>query len=131
MSKMSELDLTVNMVIENGEEYVASLKKAAESAERILNEIKVLKDHFTEGAPRAEKKPKKEAPAVTEVKPEPVKEKVYTFDEVRELLSGLSGMGKFQEVKELFAFFNVKRLSAIDPKDYPELVKRAKEIANA
>lgn len=127
MSRMSELDLTVNMVIEAGDEYVASLKKAAESAERILNEIKALKDHFTERTPEE----KEEAPAVAEKKPEPVKEKGYTFDEVRELLSGLSGQGKFQQIKELFSEFGVNRLSAIDPKDYPELVKKAKEIANA
>lgn len=131
MSKMSELDLTLNAIIESGEKMVASYKAAAEAGELILASIKGLKDLFISSTPAVPEE-KTETASVKD-KEEPKKEEVktYTFDQVREYLSDLSGKGKFQDVKALLIKYGVKRLSDIKPEDYPALMKEAEEIANA
>ena len=51
MSRMSELDLTLNAIIESGEKMIASYKAAAEAGELILSSIKDLKDLFISSTP--------------------------------------------------------------------------------
>lgn len=132
MSKTKEFSMTLDEIIEAGDELVASYKKTASTAEIILNAVKELKTLFTEApAPAAipEKKPeaKKEAP-VEEAKPET---KTYTFQEVRGIMAGLSGQGKKAEAKTLLTRFGATKLSDVKPEDYAALVEEAQVIADA
>lgn len=57
MSKIKNYAMTLDEIIEAGEELVASYKKTASTAEIILNAVKELKDLFSEGAPAVQEKP--------------------------------------------------------------------------
>lgn len=57
-------------------------------------------------------------------------EKIYTFQEVRGIMSTLSGMGKKAEAKALLAKYGANRLSEVSETDYPALVHDAEVISN-
>ncbi len=63
--------------------------------------------------------------------PEEKKEAAVTLEEVRKVLAEKSRDGFTKDVRELIASFGVRRLSAIDPKDYGEVLKRAEGIGDA
>ena len=78
MSKTKDYSMTLDEIIEAGEELVASYKKTASTAEIILNAVKELKALFSENSVATTEKPeakplpdkapdKKEAPKYTNV----------------------------------------------------------------
>ena len=117
MSKMSNLDLILNEMIEAGQQMI---KAATE-----------LKTIFSETAP-VEKK----------AEPEPVKEetkeattpeseaKKYTFQEVRGIMATLAGTNKKAEAKALLTKYGADRLSAVKEEDYAALVADAEVLLN-
>ena len=70
------------------------------------------------------KTPKKEIPAKEE-KPQP------TLEEVRTVLADLSRRGYTTNVRMMLIGFGVSKLSEVDPKDYAELLAKAKELDDA
>lgn len=137
MSKMKELSMTLDEIIEAGDELVASYEKAASAAKVILSELKDLKallsgaptrETVPEKAPEAEKTPEVEK---QEVAKEPQPEvKTYSFTDVRGIMAGLAGQGKKSEAKALLTKFGAARLSEVKPEDYVALVEEAQVIAN-
>lgn len=115
MSKMKELSMTLDEIIEAGEELVTSYKKTASTVEIILNAIKELKELFAS------------APADV---PKPEETKTYTFTEVRGIMAGLSGQGKKAEAKALLQKYGASKLSDVKEADYTVLIKDAEEIFN-
>ena len=133
MSKTKDFSMTLDEIIEAGEELVASYKKTASTAEIILNAVKELKALFTETPVAATDKPAaRPLPEKTSDKKEAAKEeaKTYTFTEVRGIMAGLSGQGKKAEAKALLEKFGAKRLSDVKEEDYAALVREAQVIAN-
>ena len=134
MSKIKNYAMTLDEIIEAGEELVASYKKTASTAEIILNAVKELKDLFSESAPAVQEKPatKPLSDPVPKKEESPKEEaKTYTFTEVRGIMAGLSGQGKKAEAKALLEKFGAKRLSDVKEEDYAALVHEAQVIANA
>ena len=136
MSKVKNYAMTLDEIIEAGEELVASYKKTASTAEIILNAVKELKELFSSStAPAAipQQAPVTEDPeAETKQESAPAAEaKAYSFQEVRGIMAGLSGKGKKAEAKNLLQKYGASRLSEIKPEDYAALVADAEVIANA
>ena len=134
MSKIKNYAMTLDEIIEAGEELVASYKKTASTAEIILNAVKELKDLFSEGTPAVQEKPatKSLSDPVPKKEESPKEEaKTYTFTEVHGIMAGLSGQGKKAEAKALLEKFGAKRLSDVKEEDYAALVHEAQVIANA
>lgn len=128
MSKMKDLSMTLDEIIEAGEDLVTSYKKTASTAEIILNAIKELKELFTSApAIPQEAHAPKAIPANT---PKPEETKTYTFTEVRGIMAGLSGQGKKAEAKALLQKYGASKLSDVKEADYAALVRDAEEIAN-
>lgn len=134
MSKVKNYAMTLDEIIEAGEELVASYKKTASTAEIILNAVKDLKELFSSAAPAAIPQ---QAPVAKEPKPgaapEPAQtaqEKTYSFQEVRGVMAGLSGKGKKAEARDLLKKYGASRLSEIKPEDYAALVADVEVIAN-
>ncbi len=90
-------------------------KDIAKKLRAIAAEINDLADEIEEA-----KKPKK----VEEVK-QP------TLEEVRTVLAELSRKGYTTNVRMILIGFGVSKLSEVDPKDYPELLAKAKELEDA
>lgn len=134
MSKIKNYAMTLDEIIEAGEELVASYKKTASTAEIILNAVKELKDLFSEGASAVQEKPatKPLSDPVPKKEEAPKEEaRTYTFTEVRGIMAGLSGQGKKAEAKALLEKFGAKRLSDVKEENYAALVHEAQVIANA
>lgn len=64
-------------------------------------------------------------PFMEEKKPE------ITLEQVRGVLAEKSRDGYTEQVRKLITGFGAERLSGIDPKDYPAVLKAAEEIGNA
>lgn len=131
MSKVKNYAMTLDEIIEAGEELVASYKKTASTAEIILNAVKELKELFSSATPAAIPQ---QAPVTEEPTPEPApaaEAKTYSFQDVRGIMAGLSGKGKKAEAKNLLQKYGANRLSEIKPEDYAALVADAEVIANA
>jgi len=62
---------------------------------------------------------------------ESTKEASPTLEEVRTLLADLSRRGYTSNVKMMLVGLGVDKLSDVDPKDYPELMAKAKELDDA
>ncbi len=62
---------------------------------------------------------------VKEEKPQP------TLEEVRAVLADLSRRGYTTNVRMMLIGCGVSKLSEVDPKDYPELLAKAKELDDA
>lgn len=54
-----------------------------------------------------------------------------TLEEVRTVLAELSRKGYTTNVRMILIGFGVSKLSEVDPKDYPELLAKAKELEDA
>ena len=132
MSKVKNYAMTLDEIIEAGEELVTSYKKTASTAEIILNAVKELKELFSSEEPTAITQQ-----TIVDEDPEPKSEpapaapaKTYSFQEVRGIMADLSGKGKKSEAKDLLKKYGVIRLSEIKPEDYAALVADAEVIAN-
>ena len=79
MSKTKDYSMTLDEIIEAGEELVASYKKTASTAEIILNAVKELKALFSENSVATTEKPEaKPLPDKTPDKKEAPKEEART-----------------------------------------------------
>lgn len=90
-------------------------KEVAQKLRAIATEINALTDELEEG-----KKPKKEKEV-----------KQPTLEEVRTVLAELSRKGYTTNVRMMLIGLGVNKLSEVDPKDYPELLAKAKELEDA
>ena len=66
-----------------------------------------------------------------DLKPTKAKEEVksaVTLEEVRSVLVNLTRNGLTKQIKELLKKHGANKLSEIDPKDYSDLLKEAKEL---
>lgn len=127
MSKMKELGMSLDEIIEAGDGLVTSLKEAIRNVEIILDAAKDIKAMFSAGPeikaaaiPTKEPKVKPDAPVVAEPK-----KKTYTKEEVRKVLSEKSGNGYREQVKELLKKYGANNLSSINPDDYAAVVAEA------
>lgn len=97
-------------------EFAADLKKIAE-------DILELADGFlTEEA--ADSETPESVPEVQEEKEVPV----ISLEQVRGVLADKSRSGKTAEVKALIGRHGAERLSDVDPKEYPALLKEAEVL---
>lgn len=122
-------EFSMDEIIEAGEELVASYKKAACTAEILLNAVKEL---ISSGAPAAipQQAPEAEAEAPKPVPAPAALAKTYSFQEVRGIMAALSGKGKKDEARALLQKYGASRLSEVKPEDYAALAKDAEEAAN-
>ena len=90
-------------------------KEIAQKLRAIATEINALADELEEG-----KKSKKEKEV-----------KQPTLEEVRTVLAELSRKGYTTNVRMMLIGLGVNKLSEVDPKDYPELLAKAKELEDA
>ena len=109
----------------NVEGFINTLEKAItclfdliKTANECVDEFQKIKAEF------AVETPKKEVPAKEE-KPQP------TLEEVRTVLADLSRRGYTTNVRMMLIGFGVSKLSEVDPKDYAELLAKAKELDDA
>ena len=57
-------------------------------------------------------------------------EKVYTFEEVRKVMSAKSGAGFTAEVRALLEKYGASRLSEVKPEDYAALIGDAEKLGD-
>ena len=129
MSKTKDYSMTLDEIIEAGEELVASYKKTASTAEIILNAVKELKALFSENSVATTEKPEAK-PLPDKTSDKKVEARTYSFTDVRGIMAGLSGQGKKAEARALLEKFGAKRLSDVKEEDYAALVHEAQVIAN-
>ncbi len=79
------------------------------------------------GSKTAEKDTGKTQKAQTE-KAEPQQEKPATLEDVRAVMAQKSQDGKSKEVKELLQKYGAAKLSAVEPEDYPALLREAQAL---
>ena len=115
------------------DELMGVLDSMSECARKMIDASKVmigllssgrlqLCDHAGEILPGEE-------PEVEEQQ-EPEAEVTCTFEEVRGIMSSLSGKGKKAEARELLQKFGAKRLSEVQEKDFAALAAAAKAVMN-
>ena len=117
MSKMSNLDLVLDEMIEAGQQMI----KAATELKAIFSEAAPVEK---KAAPEPLKEEKEETPA-----PESETKK-YTFQEVRGIMATLAGANKKVEAKALLTKYGADRLSAVKEEDYAALVADAEVLLN-
>ena len=88
-----------------------------EVLKRVINDLNEVLESLPKEKVKKEKK-------VEEVK-QP------TLEEVRTVLAELSRKGYTTNVRMILIGFGVSKLSEVDPKDYPELLAKAKELEDA
>ena len=69
-----------------------------------------------------------EAEPVQKAAPPHSKEPVVTLEQVRSVLAEKSHDGKTEAVRELLQKYGAPKLSAVDPKHYPALLKDAEVL---
>ncbi|TCT14529.1 hypothetical protein EDC18_10510 [Natranaerovirga pectinivora] len=116
MSKMSELLMVIDEMINCGEGMIKSAKQ--------------LKDIFS-----TEDLPESKAVAITKTKALPVIEKqsemkTYTKEEARSILSVKSASGYGKEVKSLLSKYGADKLSALKSENYAAVVAEGEVIGN-
>ena len=109
----------------NVEAFITSLEKVINCLSDLIKVTNESVDEF--------QKIKSEITVTTPKKEEPVKEEKPqpTMEEVRTVLAELSRKGYTTNVRMMLISFGVNKLSEVDPKDYPELLKKAKELEDA
>ena len=88
-----------------------------EVLKRVINDLNEVLESLPKEKVKKEKK-------VEEVK-QP------TLEEVRTVLAELSRKGYTTNVRMILIGLGVNKLSEVDPKDYPELLAKAKELEDA
>ena len=106
---------------------MAKNKKADDATKRINKVIEMAKAIIEEATTLLElmEEPKEEPKEVLKETPQP------TLEEVREVLADLSRRGYTSNVRMMLVGLGVSKLSEVDPKDYPELLAKAKELNDA
>ena len=106
---------------------MAKNKKADDATKRINKVIEMAKAIIEEATKLLEsmEEPKEEPKEVLKETPQP------TLEEVREVLADLSRRGYTSNVRMMLIGLGVSKLSEVDPKDYAELLAKAKELNDA
>ena len=96
------------------------LLDVVEDTRSLADSLQSLADAMTQGeAPEAE--------PVQKASPPPPKEPAVTLEQVRSVLAEKSHDGKTEAVRELLQY-GAPKLSAVDPKHYPALLKDAEVL---
>ena len=97
------------------------LLDVVEDMRSLADSLQSLADAMTQGeAPEAE--------PVQKAAPPPPKEPAVTLEQVRAVLADKSHDGKTEAVRELLQKYGAPKLSAVDPKHYPALLKDAEVL---
>ena len=112
MSKMKDLQMTLDQMIQCGEGMIAAAN--------------ALKEIFSE---TTEAKPEAPAPKKTAKVPEAPKKEIQLTD-IRGVLAEKSRAGFTTQVKELLTKYGADKLSAVTPKDYEALLADAEVLGN-
>ena len=130
MSKMSNLSLTLDQLIETGERIVTAAKEIAACGEILITTAKDIKSVFSADDLAVNQLEAKATitPATLPDSKEP--EKTYTKEDVRAVLAEKSSAGYRNEVKELLAKYGATQLKQVDPQNYAALMEEAQVIDN-
>ena len=112
MSKMKDLQMTLDQMIQCGEGMIAA-----------ANALKVIFSETTEARPEASDSKK------TAKEPETPKKEIQLTD-IRGVLAEKSRAGFTAQVKELLTKYGADKLSAVYPKDYEALLADAEVLGN-
>lgn len=114
MAKTKNIDGFLNAC----EKAIGCLIELVKVANECIDEFKKLKEEFT---------PSEKA------KVEPIKEEANqpTLEEVRAVLADLSRRGFTTNIRMMLIGFGANKLSEVDPKDFGELLAKAKELNDA
>ena len=97
------------------------LLDVVEDMRSLADSLPSLADAMTQGeAPEAE--------PVQKAAPSPPKEPAVTLEQVRAVLAEKSHDGKTEAVRELLQKYGAPKLSSVDPKHYPALLKDAEVL---
>ena len=96
---------------------VKIMEHIREVLKRVINDL----NEVLESLPKEKVKKEKQVEEV----------KQPTLEEVRTVLAELSRKGYTTNVRMILIGFGVSKLSEVDPKDYPELLAKAKELEDA
>ena len=133
MSKMSELALTLDDLMEVGQRLVACGEDLIKAAARVKDCFsadgeEASKPAKAPGRRKAAKAPESDLEPAAEPVPEEPAPKTYTKEEVRAMLADLSQGGHRDEAKALVKkYADGGSLTDIDPARYPELVEEARK----
>jgi len=108
------MDVTMELVNALNALTAALQKFTAQTTDNYVNSFEEIYNPETDDAPAAEQQ---SAPAPT-----------VTIEEVRAVLSELSRAGKTAQVKELLKKHGGDKLSAVDPAEYPALLRETGEL---
>lgn len=130
MSKMSELSMVIDEMINCGEGILKAVQDLTTCGEGMIVAAKKLKDIFS-----TDNMPEPKAVTVTKAKAIPAKEepsetKNYSKEDVRGILSGKSASGYGKEVKVLLAKYGADKLSTLKPENYAAVVAEAEAIGS-
>ena len=117
MSRMNELSLVLDEMIECGEGMI----KAARTLKEIFSETSAPETPAEQ--PKADIPA--EVPAETQAAPA---EKEYTFEDVRKAFSQKSHEGHTDEVRAIIAKFGAEKLSKVSKEFYPALMKELEAV---
>lgn len=113
MSKMKDLQMTLDQMIQCGEGMIAAAN--------------ALKEIFSE---TAEAKPETPAPKKKAAKEPEAPKKELKLTDIRGVLAEKSRAGFTAQVKELLTKYGADKLSAVDPKNYEALLADAEVLGN-
>ena len=94
------------------------LLDVVEDMRSLADSLQSLADAMTQG----------EAPEAEPVQKAPPKEPAVTLEQVRAVLAEKSHDGKTEAVRELLQKYGAPKLSSVDPKHYPALLKDAEVL---
>ena len=113
MSKSKNVEKILDVV----EKAIVWLVGVVKEANNFINEFNQIKEEF--------------APTKVEASKEVTQKSEPTLEEVRTVLADLSRRGYTANVRLMLVGLGVNKLSEVDPKDYAELLAKAKELDDA
>lgn len=121
MRKANELSMLILELEKCGETLIGISDRLADMLGNEQKEETPVKT--TEPREKTDDEPKTETP--------PKAEKPLTLENVRAVLAEKSRLGFTAEVRALLEKYGADRLSAVNPEEYPSLMKEAEVIGNA
>ncbi len=111
--------------IKNVDGFVTTCDLAVKCLDDLIKLVNEGKDELIKLKEELTAQAKDKNEEVKEEKPQP------TLEEVRAVLADLSRRGYTTNVRMMLIGCGVSKLSEVDPKDYPELLAKAKELDDA
>lgn len=108
----------VEKLLDTVERAVVWLVGVVKEANKFIDEFNQIKEELTPAQ-------KEDTAKAVETEPQP------TLEEVRTVLADLSRRGYTSNVRLMLVGLGVSKLSEVDPKDYKELLAKAKELNDA